>query len=966
MNASQQNIQDFAQTLRKYSAAEIKTDLASRILYSTDASIYKMTPLAVVIPKHYDDVLATVETCIEYGLPILPRGGGSSLAGQTVGEAVVIDFTKYLDQIIRVDGPQRRVLVQPGRTLDMLNKELRRYGLMVGPDPASSNRAVVGGIIGNNSTGSHSIVYGRLVDHVHSLRVVMADGRDVRLGPATWDRIEQLARGEGIEARLYRDLIPLLRDNAALIDEKFPKYWRRAGGYNLDYLRKQLDADAFNFAPVLVGSEGTLGVFLEAEINLVPIPRYKALAVLHFDAREDAFRAVPGLLELKPSAVELIDDYLLRLTRSAPYWDRRLTFIEGDPMVVYIVEFSADDRKQIDDRLQALHRHLQRTGYKNPVVTITDPAEQANVWDVRKAGLGLLLSMKGDAKPLPGIEDVAVPPENLADYMAELRAEMIERGVTAAMYAHASAGCIHVRPILSQKKMEDIETLIHLTTVAGRLAKKYNGVPSSEHGDGLARSYLNPEFFGPEIYDLLVRVKRTFDPDNLLNPHKVVDPLPPDQNLRYGPDYRTFEITPVWDWSEDGSYAQAVELCNGAGVCRKLDVGTMCPSFQATRDEQFSTRGRANLLRSALSGELPGGLDNPDLHEALDLCLGCKACKSECPSSVDMTKLKTEALAQHYQEHRPPLHKLVFGRIHELSRWGSTFAPFSNWMLAFAPTRWLMQKTLHIHPDRRFPAFHRNTFTRRYRAHRRAHPPKPSAKRAVIFVDTFTEYNDPEVGMAAVRVLEAAGVQVDVTSPMTSGRPALSQGLAPYAQKAGRKVVDALLPYVREGIPVIGLEPSSLLTIRDDYPDLIQGDDARRVAESVLLFDEYLTQLLEEDPRALPLERAETHFLVHGHCHQKSLVGEEPLFKVLDAIPGAGAESTEAGCCGMAGAFGYDADHYDVSKAIANDRLIPSIKEHPNSVIVANGTSCRHQIVELTGRTPVHLAVALADALHLG
>ena len=965
MNVSQQTIQDFAQTLRKRCGAEIKTDLATRILYSTDASIYKMTPLAVVIPRHEDDVLATVETCIEYNLPILPRGGGSSLAGQTVGEAVVIDFTKYMDRVLQVDEQQRRVRVQPGRTLDLLNRDLQRYGLMVGPDPASSNRAVVGGIIGNNSTGSHSIVYGRLVDHVHALRVVLADGQEARIGPESWERVEQLAQGQGVEAALYRDLLPLIRQNARLIDEQFPKYWRRSGGYNLDYLRRQLEGDTFNFAPILVGSEGTLAVFLEAELNLVPIPRHKALAILHFDTREAAFRAVPGLLELQPSAVELIDDYLLRLTRAAPAWNKRLTFIEGDPMVVYIMEFAGDEPGWIEDRLAALKRHLDRTGYRNPVVTITDPAGQANVWEVRKAGLGLLLSMRGDKKPLPGIEDVAVPPENLADYMAELWQMMADRGVVAAMYAHASAGCVHVRPILSQKEKKDIDNLIYLVTHAAQLAKKYGGVPSSEHGDGLARSYLNPEFFGPEIYRLFQQVKGTFDPKGLMNPHKVVDPLPPDQNLRYGPDYRTIAITPVLDWSYDGSYAQAVEMCNGAGVCRKLEIGTMCPSFQATRDEVFSTRGRANLLRAALSGELPGGLDNPDLHDALDLCLGCKACKSECPSSVDMTKLKTEAYAQHYRDHRPPLHTLVFGHIHELSRWGSALAPLSNWVLDMAPTRWLMQKALHIHPDRRFPTFHRRTFTARYRDYRRQNPSQARGSKAVLFVDTFTEYNEPHVGMAAVRVLEAAGVQVEITPAMTSGRPALSQGLVPYAQKAAAQVVATLLPYVRAGTPIIGLEPSSLLTIRDDYPDLLQTEDARLVAQSVLLFDEYLTQLLEENPRALPLQKKETHFLVHGHCHQKSLVGEEPLFRVLEAVPGAEAESTQAGCCGMAGAFGYDADHYEISKTIAHDRLIPSIQSHPNSVIVANGTSCRHQIVELTGRDAVHLAVALADALHL-
>ena len=965
MDYRQQHILDFVQTLKKRCDAEVRADLASRILYSTDASIYQIMPLAVVIPKTPEDALAAVAACNEFELPILPRGGGSSLAGQTVGEAVVIDFSKYLDSVIHIDPDQRRIQVQAGRTLDRINRDVRPYGLMIGPDPASGSRAVAGGAIGNNSTGSHSIVYGRLVDHVHAVNVILADGHNERMGPVSWQQAAQLGQRSDLVGAIYKNLLALVRENASLIDEKFPKYWRRSGGYNLDYLRRQLDDDQVNLAKVLAGSEGTLALFLDAEINLVPIPRHKALAVLSFPTFDAAFRSVPGLLELNPSAVELMDEMLIRLTRQSPAWSKRLTFVRGEPKAVLFVEFSGDEMGYVEARIQALARHWRRHGHRTEPLIITDPAAQANVWEVRKAGLNILSSMRGDAKPVPGIEDVAVPPEHLADYMAELRRAIAGHGLVAAMYAHASAGCIHTRPIINLKQEEGVETLIDLIRTAARLAKRYGGVPSSEHGDGLARSHLNPNFFGPEIYNLFVEIKRIFDPSSLLNPHKIVNPLPPEQNLRYGPNYHTLDITAVWDWRSDGGYARAVETCNGSGVCRKLDVGTMCPSFQATREEQFSTRGRANLLRSALAGELPGGLDNPDLHEALDLCLGCKACKSECPSSVDMTKLKTEALAQHYQRHRPPIHKLVFGHIHELSRWGSLFAPISNWMLDFAPMRWLVQKTLHIHPGRSFPAFQRRTFSQRYRHYRKTASPPAGDKRAVLFVDTFTEYNDPEVGMAAVRVLEAAGVQVDVTSPMTSGRPALSQGLVPYAQKAARKVVSALLPYVRQGVPIIGLEPSSILTLRDDYPDLIPGDDARLVAENVLLFDEYLTQLLEENPGVLPLQRAETHFLVHGHCHQKSLVGEEPLFQVLAAVPGADAASTEAGCCGMAGAFGYDADHYDVSRAIANDRLIPSIQAHPDSIIVANGTSCRHQIVELTGRTPVHLAVALAEALQI-
>ncbi|NOZ70490.1 MAG: FAD-binding protein, partial [Chloroflexi bacterium] len=710
------HLQDFAAELTKHSNAEVYTDLATRLLYSTDASIYQITPLAVVVPRLDEDVLATMEICQRENLPVLPRGGGSSLAGQAVGEAVVIDFSKYFDKVLNLDSERRRVLTQVGLPLDNLNRYLQPYGLMVGPDPASGSRAVIGGIIGNNSTGSHSIVYGKMSDHVLRLRTVLADGSESWLGPVAWSEIEKSNGKAPFAAAIQQQMATLVSENKALIDAQFPKYWRRSDGYNLDIIRRQLDEEHLNLAPLLVGSEGTLGLILEAELNLVPIPRYKALAILHFASDDAAFRAVPGLLELNPSAIELIDDVLMGLTRASDVWRKRLTFVEGEPQAVFIVEFAAEEQSEIDARLQALEQHLSRSGYHQPLVTITDAAEQANVWHVRKAGLNLLLSMRGDAKPVPGIEDVAVPPENLADYMAELETLMEGRGVVAAMYAHASAGCIHTRPILNLKTSEGVHQLIELVEASAELAKKYGGVKSSEHADGLARSFLNPEFFGPDIYELLRRVKGIFDPNGLMNPGKIVDPLPPDQNLRFGPDYHiTLRIDPLFDWSYDGSYAQAVEMCNGAGVCRKLDIDTMCPSFQALRDEKFSTRGRANLLRAALTGALPGGLSNPDLLEALDLCLGCKACKSECPSSVDMTKLKEEALAQVYRSQRPPLNKLAFAHIARLSALAAPFAPLVNFTFQFTPTRKLLSKALHIHPNRAFPPFQRNTFSRQWR-----------------------------------------------------------------------------------------------------------------------------------------------------------------------------------------------------------------------------------------------------------
>ncbi len=956
-----ENLQEFAADLNKQSNAEVYTDLPTRWLYSTDASNYQILPLAVVVPRDKEDVLATAATCIKYNLPMLPRGGGSSLAGQTVGEAVVIDFTKYMDNVVEIDAEQLRVRTQPGVSLDVLNRRLAPHGVMVGPDPASADRATLGGIIGNNSTGSHSIVYGMMSDHVTALHTVLADGRDTWLGPTPWSEVDKKAGLDGIEGQLYRQIPELMRANAATIDAQFPIYWRRAGGYNIDYIRKQLNGDHLNLASLLVGSEGTLGLTLEAEIALVPIPKYKGLAILHYPSHDAAFRAVPGLLSLNPSAVELIDDYLIALTRSSPAWNKRLTFIEGDPTIVYIVEFAGDDERIIAERLQALDRHLQEVGYKQPVVKITDRAGQANVWGMRKAGLGLLLSMRGDAKPLPGIEDVAVPPENLADYMADLFATIAARGVKPAMYAHASAGCIHVRPIVSLKTQKGIDDLVSLVTDSAALAKKYNGVPSSEHGDGLARSYLNPSFFGPDIYGLFQQVKGIFDPDNRMNPGKVVDPLPPEENLRYGTDYQTLAIAPIFDWSADGSFAQAVEMCNGAGVCRKLEVGVMCPSFKATKDEIYSTRGRANLLRAALAGDLADGLHNAALADALSLCLGCKACKSECPSSVDMTKLKEEALAYKFSSTNPPLSNQVFGNIDRLSAIAAPIAPLANFTLDFAPTKWLFQKAFDIHPKRKLPHFQRKTLSKRWRS--QPTNGKSNQPHVALYPDTFTEYNEPEVGLAAAKVLAAAGLQVELTPYQDCGRPALSQGLLGKARASAEALIQILLPYAQAGIPVIGLEPSSVLTIRDDYPDLVPGVAAETVAANIFLFDEYLAQLLEENPDALPLKASNRQYLVHGHCYQKTLVGEQPLFRVLAAIPEAQAASTDAGCCGMAGAFGYDASHYDVSVKVANDRLIPAIENAPDAIVVANGTSCRHQISDLAGRKAVHLAVALAELI---
>lgn len=954
-----ERLQDLAADLKKHSSAEVYLDLPTRLLYSTDASNYQITPLAVVIPRHEDDVLATVEACIALDLPLLARGGGSSLAGQAVGEAVVLDFSKYLDALLSVDGLQRRAVVQPGITLAVLNRRLAPYGLMVGPDPASADRATLGGAIANNATGAHSIRYGMTADHVLGLRVLLADGAEARLGPLDREAVRRLAAGTSFEAGVYRQIIALLEAEAAVIREQFPTYWRRAGGYNLDRLYRQWQDGTLNLATLLAGSEGTLGVILAAELNLVPVPRSKALAILHYDEHDAAFADVPGLLGLEPAAIELIDDVLLGLTRDHPYWRQRLDFVVGRPAAVFAVEFAEDEEKRLHDRVQALRRYWAQHGRERPLLVLTGAEDQARVWQVRRAGLSLLASMSGDSKPTPCIEDVAVPPDRLAGYMADLRALLADRGIPAAMYAHASAGCIHVRPILNLKTAEGVRDLVELTAAAARLARHYGGVLSSEHGDGLARSYFNRDFFGPAVYDLFRQVKAIFDPHNRFNPGKIVDADPPDRHLRYGPDYRTVTPITVWDWEDEGGLARAVERCNGAAVCRKLDVGVMCPSFMALRDEKHTTRGRANLLREALTGRLSGGLTDPAVLEALDTCLGCKACKSECPSVVDMTRLKAETYAQLYRTRRPPLAALVFGHIDRVAALAAPVAPLANALLGFAPTRLLLARLLSVHPSRRFPRFHRRPFDRRVPAAF----PAADRPRVALFPDTFTAFYEPEQGLAAWRVLTAAGFAVELTPRLCCGRPALSQGLVPQAQAKARRLVQALAPYARQGIPVVGLEPSCILTLRDDYPALVPGEETTLVAGHVRLFDEFLAEVLRERPDALALRPHRRRYLVHGHCHQKAVASMAPTLALLRAIPGAQAELIEAGCCGMAGAFGYDRRHYELSRTIAADRLLPALAANRGALIVANGTSCRHQILDLAGRQALHVAEALASVI---
>ena len=990
---------DLAAELRRVVQGEVRFDGYTRMLYSTDASLYQIQPVGVIIPRREEDVQAVVEIAAKRKIPILPRGSGSSLAGQAVGAALVIDFSKYMGELVSIDAEARTVTVQPGMMVTPLNRALGKHGLMLGPDPASADRATMGGTIGNNATGSHSILYGMMADHVVSTKAILGDGSRVDFGPLDADALLAKARGSSLEAAIYRRVPALIHDAMDDIVTRWPKHWRRASGYNLDRLaaallpadqraRLSFDTrfrpaicnperiDRFNLAQLLTGSEGTLAVMTEVTVGLVPKPTKTALAVLHFDDVVEACAAIADVLETEPSASELMDKQMLDLARAQPEWAKRLNFIVGDPAAVLLTEYYGTSDAELASKLENLEKHLAARGYHGAVLRVLTAAQQNDVWTVRKAGLNILMSRRSDYKPIPGIEDVSVPQENLADYMRQIFDFCRSQGdiPDVAVYAHASAGCLHVRPLVNVKTPRGVELMQVLGDYACDLAVQYSGAMSGEHGDGLARSALNPKLFGPKLYATLQEVKAAFDPENLLNPGKIVNAPPITENLRFGADYQTIELKTVFDWSSDGGFAPAVEMCNGAGVCRKLGAGTMCPSYMATRDEHDTTRGRANSLRNAMAGRIPQEeLYSEEMYEVMDLCLGCKACKTECPSSVDMAKIKSEYLVHYYRHNGLPLFNRMMGLLPTLNEVMYKLTPFMtpavNWGLKTPVAKNLLAR-IGVHPGRDLPHYAPETFAAWFARRQSAQGPHNTATTApngpvLLFHDTWVNFNETGVGKAMVEVLEAAGYAVYLAEGRKCcGRPLITGGQADQAKPWIDHNVTLLAPYAQAGIPILGVEPSCILTIRDEYRSL--ASDRKRaelVASKTLTFDEFVAQAATAGRFSPPTRGEARKALLHGHCHHKALVGNESTVAALKAV-GYTVETIPSGCCGMAGDFGYERDHYEVSRRIGEDRLFPAVRAAAaDTVIVASGTSCRHQIDHFTGRMPVHLAEALAAAL---
>ncbi len=950
---------DLEQALRKRVEGEVRFDKMTRLLYATDASIYQMEPIGVVFPRHVGDVQAVLEVANQFHVPILPRGGGTSLAGQTVGHAVILDFSRHMNQVLEINREELWCRVQPGLVQDELNASVLPLGLLFGPDTSTSNRATLGGMLGNNSAGAHSIAYGLTVDHVLEMTVLLSDGSQAVLRDLTPMELEVKGRGDGLEGRIYREVFRLITEHREEIRARYPKILRRVSGYNLDQLVKERP---FNLARLAVGSEGTLVAVVEAKIRLVPRPAKTVLDVVHFRTIEEALEASLAILETDPYAVELTDKMILDLARANIEQSQRLGFVQGDPAAILIVEYAGESEDEVKAKVEGLEglRARTRMGYAATISEV--PEEQQSIWNLRKAGLGLLLGMKGEKKPVAFVEDTAVDPAKLPEFTRCFREILARHGAEAGYYGHCSVGCLHIRPLINLKEARGVAEMLAIANEITDLVLGFGGALSGEHGDGLARSHFNAKLYGPRLYEAFRQVKQAFDPENLMNPGKIVDAPPMTENLRYGPSYRAWEPATTLDFSSQGGFAAAVEMCNGVGVCRKKLEGTMCPSYMATLDEEHSTRGRANALRAVLSGQVPRSeFTGRRLYDVLDLCLECKACKAECPSNVDMAKLKYEFLAHYYRANGLPLRNRLFGRIADLSRLGCRVAPLANWLNGLAPTRWLLDRFVGIDRRRPLPRFASETFLDWFARHR---PENGAGERGrvLFFHDTFTTYHTPEVAQAATRLLERLGYRVELAETRCCGRPLISKGMLGDAQGNARFNISALGPYAVRGIPIVGLEPSCLLTLRDEYPELVRDATARAVARQAFLLEEFLSEEQRVGRLTWP-KRSGGRVLFHGHCHQKALLGTGPTVAILRAA-GYEVSEVDAGCCGMAGSFGFEKEHYDLSLAIARRKLIPAIEAAGEDVAVAApGISCRQQIEHLAGRRAKHPAELLWDAL---
>lgn len=937
-----------------------------RGLFATDASMYQFMPLSVVAPVDRDAILKVMADARAANLPIIARGGGTSLTGQSIGPAVVLDTSRHMNRIIELNLGEGWVRVEPGVVCAELNAFLVPHGVHFAPDPATLDRACIGGMIANNAAGMRSVRYGTTIDHVLELDLVLATGEVIHFGKLNPVQVaEKCAQGDR-EGALYRSVCTVVENLAEEIRARYPKVIRRSGGYALDAL---VDVPSFNLAKLICGSEGTLGVILEAKLQLTPLPKHSALCLAHFATLDAALRAAVPVVEGGCSAAELIDGVVLSQAREHPLTREVCALLTGEPAAIMVIEVQDDDAVVVERRIRDLAEAIESYAYAASVMT--EAVAIRRVWQLRSSALGLMTTLRGAKKPVPYIEDAAVPTEYLADYVAEVLAVCRRLEQPVSLFGHASVGLIHIRPLHDLHEEQDIARMKQIQEIVFPLVMKYKGAWSGEHGDGIVRGGFNRRFFGDAIYEGFREIKRLFDPDGRMNPGKILDTPPVDSNLRFGPNYRPQAIRAAFHFREFGGMLQAVEQCTGVASCRKTLSGVMCPSYMATRDEMHSTRARANALRLALSGQLGAdALGSNELLAVMDLCLACKGCKGECPNSVDMARLKSEVLYQH-RKGRSLRSKILSQQARLAGLAAGPQAVFINRLLRMVPVRRLLHHTLGLDAGRPLPAFATQRLSHWFGRRGRADNRTGQAGRVVLFNDTYMEHYLPQVGRAAIEVLEAAGYHVDLATLGDSQRSAISQGDLDRAKQQGTRLFERL-DQRGGGAPILVCEPSCASALADDLPDLLDDEAlTRRVAGRILMLDHFLERELAEGRCRLDLKPAAAgvprQFVVHGHCHQKTLDGGSWTHRLLARIPNAVIEDSEAGCCGMAGAFGYEEEHAGLSRQIAEQRLLPRLAKVPaDAWVVSNGFSCRHQIADLSERNPVHVAEVLQTYLVIG
>jgi len=953
---------------------ELYSDNTHRIIYSTDASSYRELPQAVVLPRNKEDVRKVLAFAREHGTSVIPRGAGTSLAGQVVGAGIVVDISKYMDRILEFNKDEKWILVEPGVNLSELNIYLKSYGLQFGPETSTSNRCRLGGMLGNNSCGLRSLIYGSVREHILEVETFLADGTEVVFGPLTKAEFEAKCASdpEKLETKIYRHIRELLSNEQTRnkISAAYPEpaVKRRNMGYAVDFL---MDTDPFtgngeifNFSKLLAGSEGTLAFTTAIKLNLIPLPpKVKCVVPAHFSSLEEALYANVIVLKHNPSTIELMDDIIMNCTKESLSQRENRFFIQGDPKAILMIEFAADTREEIEAAYGKMVKELKEAGYGYHFPLIFGDDQIKKVWELRTAGLGLLSNIPGDKRSTTVIEDTAVAPEKLPAYVAEFKTIIAKYGQNCVYYAHIATGELHLRPLLNLKDAEDQKIYASLAQDVAALVKKFRGSLSGEHGDGRLRGSFIPFMFGEEIYNMFKEIKHTWDPWNVLNPGKITDVPPITQNLRFELTNRYPDITTATDFSSTHGYLRAVEQCNGSGDCRKSEIigGTMCPTYMATRDEDKTTRARANILREFMHhSDKANPLIQREIYEVLDLCISCKGCKGECPSNVDMAKIKAEFLQQYYDVNGIPFRTRLVAFLPRLGKLAMAFNPVTNFFLRLS---WI-NSLIGFHPKRKIPGYSKQSL----RSWGAANSGKSGSKGKVyLFADEFTNYQESEIGIKAILLLNRLGYEVVIPKLRESSRTFLSKGLVREAKKIATDNILLLKDIITTETPLIGIEPSTILTFRDEYPELVDQElqkTAVELGKNALMFDEFFVREMEKgNITAAQFSREKREIKLHAHCQQKAVASSLSTRQMLSLPENYTVQELKTGCCGMAGSFGYEKEHYDLSIQIGEMVLFPEVRKSTESVIItAPGTSCRHHIKDGTGRTAVHPVEVMFEA----